>query len=203
MHNYNPDNIINSDFYSNYTSKAPLFLKPDAQKLRQFIKQFVKYGDKKDILYKIDNGRLRPSKQLADSLASMLDGKEEFIMIDDQKVVYEKAIELVKLSKPEKKHVLIVEGGPGTGKSVVAINLLVAFTRLQLVAKYISKNSAPRAVYAAKLRGIKTKTDIDNLFGGSGSFYDIEPNTFDGLIVDEAHRLNQKSGLFQNLGETR
>jgi DUF2075 family protein len=203
LHNYNPDNVINSDFYSNYTSKAPLFLKPDAQKLRQFIKQFVKYGDKKDILYKIDNGRLRPSKQLADNLASMLEGNEEFIMIDEQKVAYEKAIELAKLSRPDKKHVLIIEGGPGTGKSVVAINLLVAFTNLGLVAKYVSKNSAPRAVYAAKLRGIKTKTDIDNLFGGSGSFYDIEPNTFDGLIVDEAHRLNQKSGLFQNLGENQ
>lgn len=41
------------------------------------------------------------------------------------------------------------------------------------------------------------------MFGGSGTFYDIPANTFDVLIVDEAHRLNHKSGLFQNKGENQ
>lgn len=41
-------------------------------------------------------------------------------MIDDQKIAFETAIDLASLSKPNKKNVLIVEGGPGTGKSVVA-----------------------------------------------------------------------------------
>jgi pyruvate ferredoxin oxidoreductase beta subunit len=41
------------------------------------------------ILYEIENGRIRPSKSLQDSIASMLKGNPEFIMIDDQKVVYE------------------------------------------------------------------------------------------------------------------
>lgn len=35
------------------------------------------------------------------------------------------------------------------------------------------------------------------------SFYDTAANTFDVLIVDEAHRLNHKSGLFQNKGENQ
>lgn len=203
LHNYNPDNVIKNDFYNYYLDKAPVFLKPDAIKLREFIKRHIKYGDEKDILYKIENGRIRLSKQLVDSLSSMLQGNTEFIMIDDQKVVLETAMSLAKKSKQNKKNVLIVEGGPGTGKSVVAINLLVKLTKLGLVTKYISKNSAPREVYSTKLSGIKKKTEISNLFGGTGSFIDVEPNIFDVLLVDEAHRLNLKSGLYQNLGDNQ
>ncbi len=203
LHNYTPDNIINNSFYSEHIEKAPLFLKPDAIKLREFIKKFIKYGDSKDILYRIENGRFRPSKQLADSLASMLKGNEEFVMIDDQKVVLESALAMARKAKPDKKQVLIVEGGPGTGKSVVAINLLVKLTNEGLLTKYISKNSAPREVYSVKLSGTKKKTEINNLFGGSGAFIDAESNIFDALLVDEAHRLNYKSGLYQNLGENQ
>ena len=72
-----------------------------------------------------------------------------------------------------------------------------------LLAKYISKNSAPREVYSVKLSGTKKKTEINNLFGGSGAFIDAESNIFDALLVDEAHRLNYKSGLYQNLGENQ
>lgn len=203
LHNYSPDNIINNSFYSEHIDKAPLFLKSDAVKLREFIKKFIKYGDNKDILYRIENGRFRPSKQLADSLASMLNGNEEFVMIDDQKVVLETALAMARKAKSDKKQVLIVEGGPGTGKSVVAINLLVKLTTEGLLAKYISKNAAPREVYSIKLSGTKKKTEINNLFGGSGAFIDVESNFFDALLVDEAHRLNYKSGLYQNLGENQ
>jgi DUF2075 family protein len=203
LHNYNPDNVIKNNFYTYYLDKAPVFLKPDAVKLRDFIKSFIKYGDDKDILYKIENGRIRPSKQLVDSLASMLQGNTEFIMIDDQKVVLETAISIAKKIKTGQKNVLIIEGGPGTGKSVVAINLLVNLTKLGLVTKYISKNAAPREVYATKLSGVKKKTEISNLFGGTGSFIDVESNVFDVLLVDEAHRLNLKSGLYQNLGDNQ
>jgi DUF2075 family protein len=203
LHNYMPDGVINHTFYQEYVNRAPLFLKPDAVKLRDFIKQFVKYGDDRDILYKIENGRIRPSKQLADSLESMLKGNEDFIMIDDQKVVYETALGMAAKAKPEKKQVLIVEGGPGTGKSVVAINLLVELTRQKLVTKYISKNAAPRAVYKSKLTKSMKRSNIDNMFGGTSSFVDCDANVFDALIVDEAHRLNLKSGIYSNLGQNQ
>ena len=198
LHNYPKDQIITNPRYEPYITEAPPFFQSDAGKLREFIKKYVKYGDSKDILYKIENGRLRPSKQLADNLVSMLKGNQEFIMLDDQKVVYETALSMIRKASADKKQVLIVKGGPGTGKSVVAINLLVETTRNRLVSRYVSKNAAPRAVYAA---GTLRKNQIYNMFGGSGTFYNTPANTFDVLIVDEAHRLNQKSGLFQNQGE--
>jgi DUF2075 family protein len=41
------------------------------------------------------------------------------------------------------------------------------------------------------------------MFKGSGSFTEAQPNEFDTLIVDEAHRLNAKSGIYKNLGENQ
>ena len=108
-------------------------------------------------MYRIDHGKIKPSKNLADNLVSMLSGNEEFIMIDDQKVVYETAIKLAEKSLAKKKNVLIIEGGPGTGKSVVAINLLVELTKRDLVVQYVTRNSAPRLVYEAMLTGSFTR----------------------------------------------
>lgn len=206
LHNYIEDGVIKNSFYRPYLEKAPVFLKGKAEKekLKAFIKGFVKHGDKSDLMFRIENGKIKPSKSLADSLAKMIAGNPEFIMLDEQKLVYETAIKLAKESAPTNKNVLIVQGGPGTGKSVVAVNLLVnIIQQLRLVAQYITKNAAPRAVYEAKLTGSMRKSAISNLFSGSGSFHSLEKNAFDVLIVDEAHRLNEKSGMFKNIGENQ
>ena len=206
LHNYIEDDVIKNNFYQPYIERAPVFLKGknEKDKLKTFIKSFVRYGDKSNLMFRIENGKIKPSKSLADSLAKMIAGNPEFIMLDEQKLVYETALKLAKESSPTNKNVLIVQGGPGTGKSVVAVNLLVnIIQKLRLVAQYITKNAAPRAVYEAKLTGSMKKSAISNLFTGSGSFHSLEPNAFDVLVVDEAHRLNAKSGMFKNIGENQ
>ena len=205
LHNYARDNVIDNAFYEPYIEQAPLFLKGDDERarLRRFIKKYVKFGDASNLIYRIDNGRIRPSKMLVDSLVGMIKGNQEFVLIDDQKVVYENAIAIAKTATESNKQVVIVQGGPGTGKSVLAINLLVALSKLGLVCQYVSKNAAPRAVYESRLTGVMRRTEISNLFSGSGAFMYSDQNTFNVLIVDEAHRLNEKSGLFGNLGENQ
>jgi len=206
LHNYkiNFDDPLVDKIYQEYIDNAPVFGMGDVIKLRDFIKQYITYGDNKELLYKIENGKIRPSKRLQDVLTNMLVGNEEFTMIDEQKVVYEKAIELANKSyKDNKKRVLVVSGGPGTGKSVLAINLLVKLTNKNMVVNYVTKNSAPRNVFYNKLKGKYRASYINNLFKGSGTYINSDSNTFDALIVDEAHRLNAKSGMFKNLGENQ
>lgn len=203
LHNYPNDNILKNDFYKNYLSKAPVFVKGEKSNLIEFISSHIIYGDNNDVMKRIDESEIKPSKSLADSMASMIKGNEEFTMIDNQKIVYESALELAKKSDSTNKNVLIVHGGPGTGKSVIAINLLVELTKKGFNSRYVSKNSAPRAVYESKLTKTLKKTEISNLFTGSGSFKDCEENSYDCLIIDEAHRMNEKSGLYGNLGENQ
>jgi hypothetical protein len=203
LHNYEPDGVLDDPFYAAYVERAPLFLRGDAErdKLRAFIRRWVRTGDRGDTIWRIEGGRIRPSKMLADSLVRMLDGKPEFVLIDDQKLVFETALAAARKAASGPKQVLIVEGGPGTGKTVLAVNLLATLTQAGLVCRYVSKNAAPRAVYEAKLTGQMTATRFRNLFSGSGSFVNAEPDSWDVLIVDEAHRLNEKSGLYRNLGD--
>ena len=208
LHNYDfnqKKDPLTDEIYRSYYEKAPLYGKRDALKLREFIKKYIKNGDTTNILYRIDNGKIRPSKKLQDTVYEMLKGNKFFHMIDEQKVAYEMAMDMARESYiDDKKRVLIVEGGPGTGKSVVAINLLVDLLNDEMVALYVTKNSAPRNVFYKKLRGREyTQSYIKELFKGSGSFTTSKTNDFDAIIVDEAHRLNKKSGLFGNLGENQ
>lgn len=206
LHNYvlSEDDPICSNQYQEYIREAPMFGANDFMKLRIFIKKYILEGDDRETLYKIENGKIRPSKRLQDSLTKMLQGNKEFNMIDEQKVIYEDAIRMaIDTLSSNEKNVLVVQGGPGTGKSVLAINLLVELTNRNMTCFYVTKNAAPRAVFRDKLKGSFKMTYINNLFQGSGQFTEAESNEVDCLIVDEAHRLNAKSGMFQNLGENQ
>ena len=197
LHNYalKENDPILDEQYKEYIEEAPVFCERDALKLREFIHRFIQKGDDKKILYEIDHGKIRPSKSLQNAISNML---------DDQKVVYENILQLACKSKADmKKRTIIVEGGPGTGKSVVAINLLAELTKRGQFAQYASKNSAPRQVYSQKLKGNFKKSRVDIMFRSTGSYTEIENNYVDTILVDEAHRMNEKSGMFQNIGENQ
>ena len=127
-------------------------------------------------------------------------GKECFKLIDSQMVIYD---ELLRNIDNNENSVSIVDGDPGTGKSVIAINLLVNMIKHGKMAQYVSRNTAPRAIYSYELKGTMNKNNIDNLFKTSGSYTSVDEEIFDCLIVDEAHCLTEKSGLFNNYGENQ
>lgn len=206
LHNYprKDNDPLDAKQYEDILSDAPAFTYGQRDALRNFIKKNIKTGDGEDTLVKIEHGKIKPSKQLQDSICGMLKGNKEFIMLDEQKVVYETILNLsTKCQKDNKKRTIIVEGGPGTGKTVVAINLLAELTKRDQFAQYVSKNSAPRIVYGYKLKGSMKRNSVDNLFKGSGCYTDAPLNSIGTILADEAHRLNEKSGMFQNLGENQ
>jgi DUF2075 family protein len=142
----------------------------------------------------IEKGDIRPSKSLQDALCAMMKGKREFLLIDEQEVVFQRILAYAKRCEADhRKRVVIVKGGPGTGKTVVAINLLVRLIQEKRYCAYVTKNSAPRNVFEAKLvAGAMKRRHIGNLFKGSGAFVGVEENIFGALLVDEAHRLNRQ-----------
>ena len=194
--------VIEDNLYNEWTSEAPVFLQQDVLKMRNFIKQYIKLkANDGSLLYKIEEGRLRPTKSLQDALDSMLCGNEEFHMIDEQVVAYDKIMKAIKESHRDRnKHVIIITGGPGTGKSVLAINVLArCIIDLKLNASYITKNMAPRKCYARLLAKGNAKKMI-NLQKAIQSPWCL-PNTINnGLdvgIYDEAHRMQKKPYQYQ------
>ncbi|TRZ84373.1 MAG: DUF2075 domain-containing protein [Streptomycetaceae bacterium] len=203
LHNCDDETVVSASRYEEKLREVPVFIKGQIEQLRSMISANIEEGSGTGLLERIDAAVIRPSQQLADAVGSMLKGHEEFVLLDEQKTVLEKIVKAANDSLTGQKRALVINGGPGTGKSVISINALVRLTGQRLNARYVTPNAAPRAVFEAKLKKIFGKADIRSLFSGSGSFTESASESFDTLIVDEAHRLKMKSGMFRNLGENQ
>jgi len=193
LHNCPEPEVVNDSRYEEALRNTPVFIKGQKSEIVGLIASQIKTGDGVELLRKIDAAPTRPSLQLAEAVSRMLQGKEAFILIDDQKTVLESIVKAAKDGLSGRKQVLIVRGGPGTGKSVVAINALSRLMGQRLIARYVTPNAAPRAVFEVNLKGAFKGGEIKELFSGSGNFTGIEEGDFDVLIVDEAHRLKLKT----------
>lgn len=205
LHNYVNDGALFKEIYAPYFNKAKVFCKGDEIKLRDFILSYIHKGDRQKSIFAIENSKVVPSKSLIDCVVKMAEGIPEFKMVDDQKVAYQNILWAYnQYILTGQKQVVIIEGGPGTGKSVIAIKALVEMTRKKLLAHYITKNAAPRNVLYSKFMGVKgVHSSIKYLFKSSGIYYDKNSNEFDMLLADEAHRLQEHSGIYGNLGENQ
>jgi DUF2075 family protein len=99
--------------------------------------------------------------------------------------------------KDRKKRTLIIQGGPGTGKSVLAVSLLTDFINRGFNTSYVTKNSAPREAFKKLLTEghAMRQADIVTLFRSPFGLSQCSENTYDCLIVDEAHRLVKRMNM--------
>jgi len=193
LHNCPELEVVNDSRYEEALRNTPVFIKGQKKEIVRLISDQIKSGDGVELLKKVDSSPTRPSLQLAEAVSKMLQGKEAFVLIDDQKTVLETIVKAANDGLQGPKQVVIVNGGPGTGKSVVAINALSRLMGQRLIARYVTPNAAPRAVFEVNLKNSFKGGEIKELFSGSGSFTGIDANDFDVLIVDEAHRLKLRT----------
>ena len=133
----------------------------------------------------------------------MINNNKEYTLLDEQKVIAEAIKEEAKKAfTNNQKKIIIVKGGPGSGKSVLAIHLLGDLLKLGLMGAYVSKNMAPRKVYKNSLVS-NNEVSVHELFKSSGYFFRDKEIQYDFLLVDEAHRLQEKSGIHNNIGENQ
>ena len=198
LHNYLPayKHALSADIYKEWFTSAPFFIMDEVLQFTDFVKQFVtKKSSSGDLLYLIDHGRIKPTKSLQDALSTMVKGTPVFDLLDEQAVCYDMCIRtMLQCLKDNKKRTILVQGGPGTGKSVLAVNLLMHFITCACNAAYVTKNSAPRQAFLSILSDNKAKklAEINQLFRSPFGLSRVPANSYDCLIVDEAHRLVKK-----------
>ena len=200
LHNCEDTSPLKDPFYEHYTRYVPVYGKNDTDELRLFLSKYIRKGDRQKGIFVIENSQIRPSKNLMDSVASMMKGNREFRMIGEQQVVLQHILKAMDVYEQTlQKQVLIIKGGPGTGKSVIAVNALSEVIKKGKVAMYVSKNAQPRKVFYRKLvdGGLGSK-NVNALFKSSDTFAYAKPNEFDMLLVDEAHRLSRKGGQYSH-----
>lgn len=200
LHNY-PQKAIDElkcDKYKEILKESPLFIKNQEKELKSFLCKYVCGKQTVDIISLIENSELVPSKELQNSVAQMKNGNAIFNLIDEQKVVFEKVFECVKdaidYHSTGKKKVIICQGGPGTGKSVVAFKLLFDLILKKYSARYVTHNSSLKNVYIEILkRAGNQRNTVDELLAGDAMFQPsrINDDSYDCLLVDEAHRVTE------------
>ena len=200
LHDYNKEYEaeIKHNVYSEGLNKSPAFISDEWIKFANFIGSKIKTESTVNLLYEISNGRIKPSKFLVDSLADSLNGNSKIELIDQQRIAFSNIKKVINEAlKTNKRKVIIVKGGAGTGKSLIALHLLGELHRKGKTAFYVAKSSYIKEAYFKMLtRNIPDYKILRTLFRGSGEFHKENFNIdkqFDCLIVDEAHRLTQKT----------
>lgn len=213
LHNYNyykTDPIFDSRFSSSI-ERFPLFTADDTEDLTAFLKNRLEKGGGMDVLSEIEHSKLRPSKKLlkevSESIKEKLTGElkvfgqhkldGDYILLDEQLVVYDTVMTIIRKGLIDKqKHAIIVKGGAGTGKSVIGLQLLADLTALGHNAHYATGSKS----FTETLRKI-VGAGASNLLKYFMSYSLAEPNELDVLIMDEAHRIREKTGYpFKSTG---
>lgn len=135
---------------------------------------------------------IRPSKQLLALAADEVQRREQFILLDQQQVAYELVMRAVERSlRANTKEAIIVSGGPGSGKSVIALSLIGELSRQGRSVLHATGSSA----FTKTLRKVAghRAPRVQDMFKFFNSFSDAEMNSLDVLICDEAHRIRATS----------
>ncbi len=135
---------------------------------------------------------IAPSKQLMKVVAEELKNRNQFVLLDEQ----QEAVSLVRHAvessyRGNSKRIVLVTGGPGSGKSVIALSVLAD---LASTGRKVLHATGSRS-FTLTLREVagKTATAARAIFKYFNNFMDAVPNSIDVLIMDEAHRLRDTS----------
>ena len=133
-----------------------------------------------------------PSRQLLAVAADEVQRRESFLLVGDQQLAYETVLHAVEAAhRANHKTAVIISGGPGSGKSVIALSLLGELARQGRAVVHAtgSRSFTQTLRQVAGRRSPRTKA----LFKYFNQFVDAAPNSLDVLILDEAHRIRETS----------
>ena len=161
----------------------------DAVELAGYLKDRLGGGGGQLIYERFVGSPIGPTKKLLDHTSKMINKQQIFNLIDEQITAYNAIMHKAKeLTKTKRKSVVIVKGGPGTGKSVIALEVMGELLRKGKKVIHATGSSAFTNTLR-KIVGIRARP----LFKFFNSFMDVKPNSFDVLVCDEAHRIRETS----------
>lgn len=190
-HNYSKGEkeVLCAEKFNKAIQKYNLFSKEEVKKLGEYLKIRLGKGDGLDVFGKFTHSTLRPSKRLLDHTKDMINKQQIFNLIDEQITAYNTIMHKAKqLSQRKEKSVIIVKGGPGTGKSVIALEVMGELLRRGKIVYHATGSSAFTNTLR-KILGVRSA----QLFKFFNSFISHKENEVEVLICDEAHRIRKTS----------
>ena len=189
LHNYElrPNDALIAPKFSDVLQRCPVFDADAVNNLQGYLRDRLIAGRGEKVLTRIEQSKYRPSRKLMEYVASTIAGRSQWILLDEQYVVFEKIRAAVAAGVAgARQQVILVKGGPGTGKSVLAINLLARFLKDGRTAHYATGSRAFTSTLW-KLVGSRAKP----LFKYFNNYREASPGEIDALICDESHRIRE------------
>lgn len=192
LHNMHPgaSGVLRGAEFTELLEQAPLFVSADADRFGAFLGQHVGRGKGVAIMEKALSAPQSPSKKLLDYTAALVAGEPAYRLIDEQVVAYNAVLSLVRKMQRGKtgKAVVLVKGGPGTGKSLIALNLLGTLSRFGLHVQHATGSKAfTQNIW--RVLGTRSKAQVKYF----NSYSTTAPDGVDVLLADEAHRIRSTS----------
>jgi uncharacterized protein len=191
LHNYQPeqDDHLFAPKFEQILSTTPAFTADDFDKISGLLRERLETGQGGEVLERIAQSSYRPSKKLMDHVAGMIHGNPAYVLLDEQLVVYRKVMAFAESGMSDRrKTVVIIRGGPGTGKSVIALNIMASLLEKGRNAHYATGSKA----FTETLRKVVGSRGSAQ-FKYFNSYAQAAPSEIDVLIADEAHRIRQTS----------
>jgi DUF2075 family protein len=192
LHNMHPGaaGALRATAFDELLHDVPLYVNSDADKLAQLLQAQVGAGHGVPIMDKILAGKYAPTRNLLEHTAAMVAGEPRYQLIDDQIVAYNAVLSMVRraMNDTREKAVVVVRGGPGTGKSVIALNLLGVLSKRAVNAQHATGSKA-FTENLWKILGIRSKAQVRYF----NNFGQAIANSIDVLLADEAHRIRASS----------
>jgi hypothetical protein len=184
-----PDEGLFHPQFDDCRAHSPTFASRDAHAFADFLRARLSGGRGEQVLAQFDREGLGPSKQLITHAGEMIKRQDVFRLLDEQLVANNAIVGAVRnAARGGRKRVILVHGGAGTGKSVIALNTLGEVLRKDLRTYFVTGSAAftngVRKVLGRRLEGLIRFTDY---------FWNFPENSVDVLIVDEAHRMRTRS----------
>ena len=191
-----------ADHYKAILDQFPLYSGDQSLDLALRLNSLLAHGDGLRIFNNVRDSPICPSKNLMDAAANMFRGITEFNLLDDQLAASNTIFaEIDRTIKEKEKTVIIVKGGPGTGKTVIALHILAQLAQQRQYTNcfFTTRSKALRNNLKLKLRNIQVNNqqqgDAGNLIRNIYAFkpYHYKESEIDVLLVDEAHRISKSS----------
>jgi len=136
--------------------------------------------------------RSAPSRQLLAVAADEIQKREQFVLLGEQRAAYELVMhEVAQAHRSDHKTVVVITGGPGSGKSVIALSLMGELARQGRTVLHATGSRS--FTHTLRVVAGKGSTRVKSMFKYFNSFMEAEPNSLDVLILDEAHRIRETS----------
>lgn len=172
---------------------AKLFSRDDSDALSDYLSESLSGGDGMALLPSVVSGRYRPSKSLIAGIAAALEQSSVWTLLDEQRLAYSLVRGHVTTAiETGKKATVVVLGGPGTGKSVIAAHLVVELSRQGRTVVHATGSKA----FTTNLRAVAPNPrSAAALFRYFNNFrhHQTPADAVDVLVADEAHRIRESS----------